>query len=344
MRISRRKFIAFAVAAFFIALGGMLATLLAADLYVHRKFERAAGMNIWGYRGPTLGRKGPNEIRIAVVGGSTALGYGLDQNETFPSQLQAALAGTDAGRSQRLVVVNLGYNNQGAYSFRFTLEDYRYLDYDIVCLYEGYNDLGPDNRRVSRRDSGIFRLTGYYPMLPIIATEKSMQLRYGNLNDAYRRRAVFRPNLAARSKASALETSVAIMNAIDRHDVSGESQPPRAPEEMAPECPGRWAFYCQNVALAVEDARRARKPVLVVTQPYINDIHRDQQRALAQMLAARFGGDPLVKHVNLGDAVDVHDINLCWDTMHLTGAGNQRIADGLVQPVLDALRLVNRQG
>ena len=38
-------------------------------------------------------------------------------------------------------VVNLAYNNEGAYSFTFTMKDYGYLDHDLVCLYEGYNDL-----------------------------------------------------------------------------------------------------------------------------------------------------------------------------------------------------------
>ena len=37
---------------------------------------------------------------------------------------------------------NLGYNNEGADSLRFTLEDYLWLDYDAAILYEGYNDVG----------------------------------------------------------------------------------------------------------------------------------------------------------------------------------------------------------
>ena len=42
--------------------------------------------------------------------------------------------------------MNLAYNNEGAYSFRFTLGDYLYLDYDLAILYEGYNDLMGDDR------------------------------------------------------------------------------------------------------------------------------------------------------------------------------------------------------
>ena len=40
--------------------------------------------------------------------------------------------------------MNLGYNNEGAYSFRATLEDYAWLDYDLALLYEGYNDMMAD--------------------------------------------------------------------------------------------------------------------------------------------------------------------------------------------------------
>lgn len=75
--MTRRKFAAFAVSAVAIAIAGSFLALLAADLYIHRKCEQSAGMNIWGYRGPVLGRKQPNEIRVAALGGSTALGYGL---------------------------------------------------------------------------------------------------------------------------------------------------------------------------------------------------------------------------------------------------------------------------
>ena len=45
-----------------------------------------------------------------------------------------------------------------AFSFRFTLEDYEYLNPDLVLLYSGYNDLSR-NQVVFRRESAIFRRT-----------------------------------------------------------------------------------------------------------------------------------------------------------------------------------------
>ena len=344
-QISRAKFIAFAVLTVAIVLVGVSLSLLGADLYVHRKFEKSAGLNIWGYRGPVLGRKQPNEIRVAVIGGSTALGYGLPWTDAFPHRLEVALNASEGGRGRRFVVVNFGYNNNGAYSFRYTLEDYEYLSYDVVCFYEGYNDLNPSaNVRVSRRDSGIFRLTGYYPLLPTVAIEKAMQLRHnGDLRAAYwGRPVVFQPNFADRTKASVLETSMAILNVIERHADSGELQKIDMPVESSEGCGKRWGFYCHSVAVAIAEARQMRKAVLVITQPYVLDVHREQQRALRGMLSARWGADPWVGYVDLGDAVNLKDETLCWDGMHLTPSGNQKIAEGLVQSVLDVARLVER--
>jgi hypothetical protein len=85
-----------------------------------------------------------------------------------------------------------------------------------------------------------------------------------------------------------------------------------------------------------------RKPVLIVTQPYISDEHREQQRELRAMLSKRWGADPSVRIVDLGNAVDLKDGAMCWDGMHLTPVGNQKIADRLVTPVLEAVAAVER--
>jgi hypothetical protein len=115
-----------------------VASLLAADVYLHFRVENLAGVNVWGYRGPTVGRKQANETRVVVLGGSTAFGYGVPHTETFPYYLQQLLNGRGA-KAYR--IINLGSLSQGAYGFRFDLADYAYLRYDVAVLYEGYNDL-----------------------------------------------------------------------------------------------------------------------------------------------------------------------------------------------------------
>jgi len=100
-----------------------------------------------GLPGPAVGKKQPREKRIAVVGGSTAWGYGLTAPQSFPGQLQqrfAARVRSEGGPP--INVLNLASNSEGAYSFQYTLSDYDYLDYDAVLIYSGYNDLSQENR------------------------------------------------------------------------------------------------------------------------------------------------------------------------------------------------------
>ncbi|MCC7418294.1 MAG: hypothetical protein IT176_14255 [Acidobacteria bacterium] len=334
--MTRRRRAVFAVVTVlstFLLLG---AGLFALDVALHHRFEKSAGLNVRGYRGPVVGRKPPGELRIVVVGGSTVLGYGLDWNEAFPRQLEVALNASAAG-GRRYSLVNLGYNNEGAYSMRYTLEDYAYLDYDAAILYEGYNDLSPPikNKQVIRRQSFVFRLTGYFPILPFIAAEKAMALRWGDIRAAYRGdQVVFEPGLIDRTTAGALEGSLAVQRALEKR-LGG---PPVAdPADGGGACGPVWSFYCDSVAAAIDYLRAERKVAFVVTQPLMNDRHRDQQRELREMLAERYGGEPDVRPVDLGGAVDLKDPALCWDGEHLTREGYARIAAGLVAPVQSAL-------
>src|SRR5437867_7782989 len=112
-----------------LAFAAPLSMLLAVDLYVHRKVERFAGVNIWGYRGPRVGRKRPGEHRLVVVGGSTAFGYGVNWDQAFPARLEADLLPLSKD-GRPVSVVNLGFNTQGAYAFRFALDDFESLRYD----------------------------------------------------------------------------------------------------------------------------------------------------------------------------------------------------------------------
>ena len=187
----RQKRIWSAVGAVALGLALPVCALLATDIYLHHRFERGVLFNVWGYRGPTVGRKRAVEYRVAVLGGSAAYGFGVTWDESMPAQLERKLI----ERDPRFRVVNLAYNNEGAYSFTYTLQDYAYLKSDLIVLYEGYNDLmgDPDphsphdaaNRSVFRHESPIFRLTGYLPVFPIIFREKASILLYGDTRAAY---------------------------------------------------------------------------------------------------------------------------------------------------------------
>lgn len=343
MGLGRR--LVFAACAATIAGALAVASLFGADLYLHRRADRSAGVNIWGYRGPVAARKRSGDVRIAVLGGSTVFGYGATWDQAFPAQLERKLNAASSG-GRHFSVVNLGYNNEGAYSFRYTLEDYAYLRADIVCLYEGYNDLvgHGSNRSLYRHESPLFRATGYFPILPLVFREKAMALRYGgNLEAAYAAQGttVFKPTVVARAASGALDAAAGLGDSIERQVARLGGVPSTAGVATTGNaCGFPWTEYCQGVSAAIDDALAAGQRVLFVTQPYLTGEqaggrHRQQQRAVTALLHERYAGSR-VQYVDLGEAIDLRDGGMAFDGMHLTPEGNARIADRLVQPVLAA--------
>jgi lysophospholipase L1-like esterase len=325
---STGKRIVFKVATALISTIAAAAVLLAADLYLHHRH----GINVWGYRGPAVGRKQPGEKRIAILGGSTTWGYGLGWKQSFPAQLQRqiqAQRGSSPGGS--VTVLNLGFNNEGAYSFKYTLNDYAYLDYDLVVFYGGYNDLGGLNFAVSRDQSPIFRWTGYMPLLPSFAVAKIYAWK-GSSNKEGKQTVFVSPGSEPnQSEPTREQTAKSLAQQLGRLTDAGRRQSTQAT------CAGQWQFYCQQMYEAINLALSRGKRVVVVTEPYISDGHVEQQQALANMLNERLAGRADLVYVNLGQVVDLHDGSLCWDGMHLTEEGNRRIAEAIAQPVLDVL-------
>jgi lysophospholipase L1-like esterase len=359
MTKAKRVVFALATATMTIVVSG--SALLAVDIYLHSKFQTSAALNIWGYRGPVIGGKAQGEYRIVVLGGSSAFGYGVTWDQAMPAQLERRLAATAApGSSYR--VVNLGYNNEGAYSFSFTLRDYDRLNYDLACLYEGYNDLSGDAERpnlsVFRHDSPVFRLTGYMPIFPIVFKEKAAAMLAGGDPGALYRsgdspKTVFRPPLPTQAAAAVLRTTGEIGQSLEQQLGRVVAEAPRqiGPAD-ATGCKYPWTQYCRSIAAAVTLALSRNRQVLFVTQPYesvsafVRARHIEQQREAAAMLTRRFGGDRRVNYVNLGEAADLNDPSISFDHMHLMAAGNEVIADRLVAPVLEmaARRAADRQG
>ncbi len=346
--VSRRRRTWFVVAAVTLALGVPFVMLLATDVYLHGRYERSAGFNVWGYRGPVAPRKKPGEYRIVVLGGSSAFGYGVTWDRAFPAVLERGLAAR-RGAAPPFKVINLGYNDEGAYAFKPTLQDYASLQYDLACLYEGYNDLMGDprgpNLSVFRHESPVFRLTGYLPIFPIIFKEKAAAMLHGGDPGALYRdsqKTVFRPGLATKTTAEILTAAAEVGQSLERQLGRVAPEPRRQITDVASTgCKSPWQEYCRSVLVAAEFALQHNRQVLVVTQPYAVTKeswrlrHIEQQQEMASMLGRRFGTDPRVKYVNLGGSLSLQDPTLSFDHMHLTEAGNERVAQGLVEPVLE---------
>ena len=300
-----------------------VSVLLAIDLYLHHKH----GINLWGYRGPAVGKKQIGEKRIAVLGGSTTWGFGLTAGQDFPGQLQQRFSHSAEGPP--ISVLNLGFNNDGAYSFKYTLSDYAYLDYDEVVIYSGYNDLsGSPNRIVFRHRSPVFVWTGYLPLLPALTVDK-LRVWKNRMTNGDQPTVFAPPNL----KESNEQTSRSLEREVGRLTDSRPSDP-----NQSETCPPEWQFYCQEIYEVANRELSSGKRVLIVTEPYISDQHVEQQRALERMLNKRFAGQTNLRYLNLGRSIDLRDRGLCWDGMHLTEEGNRRIAESLAQPILEMLR------
>ena len=338
---SRKLWLGLCVSLFVTA--ALCIALLAGDVYLHHRHEMNAGLNIWGYRGPVLDTKQDGERRIAVVGGSTAFGYGVAWPEAIPALLEQKLNEVEPDGTT-YTAVNLAYNSEGAYAFKYTLRDYAYLDYDLAILYTGYNDLNTGrrdgNRQVFRHESPVFTLTGYMPIFPVIFSEKAMVLRYGgDLEAAYRNeKTVFTPNPGDRISATALETAVRVTKSLERQLGRLTTTDPLNSAVTTATCHVDWEFYCEQVTLAVDQVLADGKRVLVVTQPYMTDKHVEQQANLVAMLNRSYGNNRNVRHVNLGEVLSIDDPTYVWDGMHLTAAGNDVVAARLVEPVLSMLR------
>jgi hypothetical protein len=340
--MTKRRLVAFAavtvVGTVVLAAGG----LLAADLYAHSRVERSVGVNRQGFRGPAVGRKQPGETRIVMLGGSTVFGYDVEWDDTIAAALERKLRERDS----KTRVINLGFIAEGSFAFVPTLESFAYLDYDIVCLYEGYNDSMGDaepNRYLGRHSSPIFRLTGYFPVLPMVLREKAAALRLGSVAAAYQNgrsapATVFRPNVANRAAAVAMETTANVtqslntqlgrfsdLNVSRSHDGSG--------------CAAPWQEYCRNVTAAIRFALARQASVVMVSQPRLRDDrsqrHAAQQRALVEMLARDFGGEPRVRHVDASDAADLSSQTVTFDGLHLNRVGNMQVAERLAGPIQD---------
>ena len=300
------------------------------DLYLHYRFATAGGYNVWGYRGPVAGKKKAGERRLVMLGGSVAFGFGVRSDETIPFYLERQL--NLPGSTPPTRIINLGWNSEGAYSLKFTLKDYEYLDYEGAILYSGYNDL-VFNNQVFRHESSVFRLTGYLPILPVIPIRE--WLRLNNLSETSGR-VVFRPTLSDRYAAEAADTALRISQTLDRELARFAPPESRTERPTDPSCEQRWAYYCRAVRDAIETSIAMGKQTFVVTEPYKTEQHHEQQAAL-QLMLKRFHGHPLVHAIDMGPSVDLRDTRLCYDGLHLTPAGNAQVAARLAPELRKAL-------
>ena len=150
--------------------------LVALDIRAHKRVESLGGVNMWGYRGAVLHEKQPNELRIAVVGGDLAFGWGVAADETMAAYLRRlVILDLDRARgATRLVTaVNLGAQGLAPAEYASWVEHFAYLQPDVICVVPdpGRHPLR-EGRFLPDRHSAAFAAFGYSPILPLVLLER----------------------------------------------------------------------------------------------------------------------------------------------------------------------------
>jgi hypothetical protein len=188
-------------ACLFVAVG-----LVVLDMRAHHRVERLGGVNVWGYRGDVMGQKRPNEIRVAVVGGDLAYGWGVAAAETLAMYVRRRVSlyvSGSADRQRDVTAVNIAGRGLTPGEYASWIDRFAYLKIDVLCVVPDPPGHPPgDGRFLPDRRSRVFEATGYSPILPLVLREKA----------AVSRLALLRP-VAAILEAADLQSAPSIDSA-----------------------------------------------------------------------------------------------------------------------------------
>lgn len=256
------------------------------DRRVHQR-DPELGVNQWGYRGEARAEREPGEIRVALIGGSAVYEPGVELVDTLTSQLFFELRAAGAPSGQAYSVVNLSEPRVGADTYAQTLRDYDFLDPEVVCILDGYDALEgmPPH---ARRQSAVFRASGYLPILParLLGRPEWLSDAPGGIVDILR------------------DGDAAV-------DVS---------------CDGASSAYCASMAAVVRLGLDQGRYVVVIGPPIVSRRHAVQQQSLQARLMQQFGGDARFMYVDLAPWVDMSKAANSPDGVRRTLEGNHIVA------------------
>lgn len=286
------------------------------DLWAHRRVEELGGVNVWGYRGNVLARKRAGEIRVAVVGGDLAFGWGQAAGGTLASAVRRlVMLETDRpGRPLHpITAVNLSAQSLRPTEYASWIERFAYLDLDVVCIvadprtYRSWREWPVPDRR-----SGVFALFGYAPMLPLVLQEKGV--------------VAGSPALSTIGKALRIADH-ALARAVHR-----ESQGPGGHDSRD--------AYVGGLETGVRAALTGGASVVLVAPPHYGADDREDHEALAAMMHARFGPGRQVRFLDLGKEPGIDAAGLRLNDLDFSSAGIARAAESIAPPVTALVRAV----
>ena len=282
---------------------------VALDLQAHARVERLGGVNVWGYRGPVMTVRRPNEIRLASVGGDTAFGWGVAASETYIAavrQLVALALDRPGGAARYVTAVNLGATALHPSQYAGWIERYGYLHPDVVCIvvdprrhHSGGAAMQPD------RASTAFTWFGYAPVLALVLEEK------GGL-----------------SRSAFLGAIGSTMAHVD-HAMARAAGTTAAVADDEPST----ERYVESIGTAMDVAVNHGAAVIVVAPPYPAGDAGADHAALAAMVEAKPRGTR-VTFVDLGDVTALYEPDVWLGESVLSVGGHAVVGAALAPAVL----------
>jgi hypothetical protein len=288
--------------------------VVSTDLAAHRRVERLGGVNVWGLRGPVPHRKQPREIRIAVVGGDLAFGWGVAASEALaPTIRQLVALETDKpGQPLRPVTaVTMGAMGLPVSDYAGWIRRFSSLAPDVVCII--LDPAGTGGTRewpLPERRSLAWQLFGYAPILPLVIQEKGTLRRSALLQ-------------SIGSLFASIDRGLA---ALVTHSSSSPGQSPNAPVDVA--------TYTAGVEAAVQSAESVNAAVVVVAPLYRSDHDEPYHEALRRLFDEKLSGHERVRFVDLGTEPELYDAGLRLNELDFSTAGHARVAEYLTPVVL----------
>jgi hypothetical protein len=306
------------------------AVTVALDIYAHQRVESAGGVNVWGYRGPVAHAKAAAEIRIVIVGGTRAYGWGQHGSGLTTELRRQIMLTTDRpGRELRpIVAINLGQLGALPESYPATLDHYAYLRPDYVCIYD---DLGVAGSESFER-SGVFALTGYAPALPLVLREKGLVWRFGDVERGYAAAGSNRDassSFVRRTGGAVLAAGGDTLGAADR--MMARLVTSNRSEASRRDGP---ASYVNAMMTAIDAAHRRARGVVVVLSPAEKPEQVADARALDSRLKSELEASSWLRIVDLGQETPLSRADSRVDGWNFGGAATALVAERIARAVL----------
>ncbi|MBF0361092.1 MAG: hypothetical protein HQK49_08780 [Oligoflexia bacterium] len=326
-KLSIKKIFIFSSLTIFLSLTAIFSALLILDLSIHKKLENQGGLNYRGYRGTVVSSKKKDEFRVAFFGECITFGYGVHWNEAYPAVIEKFMRMVYPNTT----AVNLGANSHGIYGIYHDVDYYDYLDYDVAFIFDGNVGVSKSD---FRGEDAFFLLFGYKTILQTYLSEKAMILKYGvsNLENAYLGK--IDSNIAKKERpiqfmlgmvASEMEVIIKAANKklLSMLSMSEKQEFMSKKDKTASD---EFIYYVDKI---FEKLLSKNKIVYYLCKS--GDYNSKQQTLVRELIRRKYSNK--VKYIDLSPILDLQNVNIAFDGLHLTKYGQETLSKGLLEEI-----------